>query len=104
MYMTDSGTDQRRKTGREILIQKLEWEFVIVAILIVAGGFIFKQVEGWRFFDSIYYTVTVMAAIGLGDFVPKTDLGKFFTIIYAFTGVPLLAYTASILIQKRFDE
>jgi hypothetical protein len=95
---------QRRKTGREILIQKLEMEFVIVAILIVAGGFIFSRIEGWRIFDAVYYTVTTMAAIGLGDFMPKTDLGKVFTMFYAFTGVPLLAYTASIFIQKRFDE
>lgn len=103
--MTQSAdVNQRRKTGREILIQKLEWEFVIVIFLIAIGGYIFKYVEGWRLFDAVYYTVTTMAAIGLGDFVPKSDWGKFFTMIYAFTGVPLLAYTASIFIQKRFDE
>lgn len=102
--MQSENSIQRRKRGREILIQRLELEFVIVVILVVLGGFLFKHSEGWRLFDSIYYTVTVMAAIGLGDFVPKTDLGKLITIFYAFTGVPLLAYTASIFIQKRFDE
>lgn len=84
-------------------IWEIEKEIFVVAFLATIGTFFFHYQESWNYLDALYFTITTMAAVGLGDFVPKTDLGKLATIFYSLMGVPLLAYTASIYMQERFD-
>ena len=49
----------------------------------------FKAGSPWKFAGSFYYSTTVLTTIGYGHSTPKTDGGKFFTIIYAGIGIPL---------------
>ena len=43
----------------------------------------------------------VRAAVGDGDFFPKTDIGKIFTMFYQFIGIPFFVYTTSLFINKN---
>ncbi len=59
-----------------------------VAIMILLSGTTFyRAVEGWSWLDSLYFSVTIMSTVGLGDLSPATDLGKVFTVLYIFVGV-----------------
>ena len=49
----------------------------------------FKAGKPWKFAGSFYYATTVLTTIGYGHSTPKTDGGKFFTIMYATIGIPL---------------
>lgn len=60
---------------------------VFVLVLLLTGTIFYSSVEGWRPLDALYFSVTTLTTIGFGDFAPKTDLGKIFTIFYIFVGV-----------------
>lgn len=64
--------------------------FFLVMILLVSGTVFYSQIEHWNYLDSLYFSVTTLATVGYGDFHPKTDIGKIFTMIHIFVGVGTL--------------
>ena len=65
--------------------------FIFVGVIVLLGMWTFHIIEGWGVLDSLYFTVITLTTIGYGDFTPVTPLGKFFTIIYVFVGLGMLA-------------
>ncbi len=61
--------------------------FYFVISLLLTGTTFYHFVEGWRWLDSLYFTVATLTTIGYGDFTPTTDLAKIFTILYVFVGI-----------------
>lgn len=61
----------------------------LAALLLAGGTWFYHVVEGWRVLDALYFCVITLTTIGFGDFSPRTDLGKVFTMIYVFLGVGL---------------
>lgn len=72
-----------------------------VLLTLVTGTLFYHFVEGWRILDSAYFSVITLTTIGYGDFAPQTDIGKLFTIFYAFTGVGLLATYLQLRARRR---
>ena len=50
--------------------------------------------------DALYFCVTTLATVGLGDLAPETDIGKIFTIVYILSGVGLLAALLTYIAQR----
>ncbi|MCB0102841.1 MAG: two pore domain potassium channel family protein [Anaerolineales bacterium] len=65
----------------------LYWVLGIIGM----GTWFYSKVEGWRVLDSLYFTVITLTTVGYGDFSPKTDAGKIFTMVYIFVGIGLLS-------------
>lgn len=63
---------------------------LLVTIILLIGTFFYHHVEGWRWIDSFYFSSISLTTVGYGDFAPKTDIGKIFTIIYIFSGVGII--------------
>lgn len=45
-----------------------------------------------------------MSTIGLWDFLPQTDLGKWFFIFYAIIGVPFFVSIWGLILENRFRK
>jgi hypothetical protein len=78
--------------------------FLVLAVIILLGGWFYHKVEGWSFLDSLYFCVVTLATVGYGDFTPRTSLGKFFTVLYIFLGVGVLAVFVSTVAEHAFQE
>jgi len=99
--------------SKAIVNQWRDPEFRNIAILLVmlvgVGTVFYSLVEGWNWFDALYFTVITLATVGYGDFAPQTVLGKAFTIAYILLGlglfVALVRYIAEgVLTQRRQRE
>lgn len=80
---------------------------LVIAILL-SGTLFYRSVEGWSWTDALYFSVTTMSTVGLGDLSPQTQLGKLFTVIYIFVGVgvfvALFAQFAKALLRLDVDQ
>lgn len=70
-----------------------------VVFLLIAGTAFYSSVEHWKILDSFYFSVTTLTTVGLGDFAPKTDIGKIFTVFYIFVGVGTLLSFITVVAQ-----
>ncbi|KAF7261229.1 hypothetical protein EG68_01565 [Paragonimus skrjabini miyazakii] len=51
---------------------------------------IYGEDDMWTLTGSLLYALTVITTIGYGHIVPRTDLGRAVTLIYALFGIPLV--------------
>jgi voltage-gated potassium channel len=72
----------------------------LVATQLAVGTIFYSLVEGWRWIDAIYFSVTTLATVGLGDIAPATDAGKLFTVMYILTGVGLLVSFLNFMAER----
>ncbi|MFH1409909.1 MAG: potassium channel family protein [Nanoarchaeota archaeon] len=73
-------------------------------LLIGAGSYAYIRLEGLTPLDAVYFSVTTLTTIGYGDFAPKSEGGKMFTIIYAIVGVGVMLYSMSIIARYYMDR
>lgn len=59
----------------------------LAILMLVSGTIFYRSVEGWSWIDSLYFSVTTVSTVGIGDLAPQTDFGKLFTVVYIFVGV-----------------
>ncbi len=74
--------------------------FYWVMGILILGTWFYARVEHWRLLDALYFTVTTLTTVGYGDFYPKSDAGKMFTIFYIFVGLGLLSGFVVLLAER----
>jgi len=79
------------------LHKKFAFAIVLFLVLLFGGTLIYSSIEGWRYIDSVYFTVATVTTIGYGDIVPQTDIGKIFTIFFSFFGIAMFFYFISLI-------
>ena len=72
----------RDKEYRELLVTTF--------FVILIGSTVYRYLENWSWVDAIYFSVVTLTTVGFGDFAPKTDGGKIFTIFYIIIGIGII--------------
>ena len=73
-------------------------------IILATGTIFYHIVEHLSWLDAIYFSVVTLATVGYGDIVPKTPIGKIFTIFYILTGIGTLAVFANTLVNRAYQN
>jgi voltage-gated potassium channel Kch len=85
----------RDKEYRELLVTTF--------FVILVGSTIYHYLENWSWVDAIYFSVVTLTTIGFGDFAPKTDGGKIFTIFYIIIGIGIILSFINTLYEHYRD-
>jgi len=90
--------------------KKLSNNQILGVILLIAfitlgiGATFYHFVEGFVWLDAFYFATITLTTIGYGDFSPKTDLGKLFTIPYAIMGIGILGAIINTVSHRRMEK
>ncbi len=75
----------------DVVQDRGSWPVLTWTLLtLLLGTVVYHWLEGWTYLDALYFSVISLATIGYGDFVPTTDLGRAFTIVYVINGIVIL--------------
>ena len=84
------------KALRTALKDRTFYYILIITLAHLAlGTVVYSIVENWRTLDALYFCVISLTTIGFGDFHPKTDYGKIFTMFYSILGLGIISSLAS---------
>lgn len=72
----------------------------LTASFVGGAALVYSLLEGWGAIDSIYFATVTIATVGFGDFAPKTDAGKLFTIFYILVGMGLFVALATAVADR----
>ncbi|MEC0177224.1 potassium channel family protein [Paenibacillus favisporus] len=79
--------------------------FVLIVLLLVSGTIFYTTEENLAIIDALYFCITTLSTVGHPEFMPKTGLGKIFTMIYIIVGtgvfMGLLSYVAYGVVQSN---
>ncbi|MYL18764.1 two pore domain potassium channel family protein [Halobacillus litoralis] len=63
-----------------------------LAFILLSGTLFYKGVEDWTYLDAFYYAFSsLIPTSGNTGLVPQEDLSKWFTMIYLFVGMGVMA-------------
>lgn len=79
-----------RFLGRKIRAHEFSVLTSLVVFVLIVGTWFYHRVEHWRYIDAMYFSVTTLTTVGLGDIAPKTDIGKIFTMVYIVMGMGII--------------
>jgi voltage-gated potassium channel len=75
---------------------------IAVIIMLSIGTLFYHNIENLRYLDALYMSAITLTTVGFGDFAPKTDIGKIFTVIYVFSGVGIMgSYLTTIAMRQK---
>ncbi len=114
--MIDQDQQEMRKEETQVppqkkkkrIIDSLYAAILSLVFLFIVGIIFYMQVEKWRFVDAFYFVGVTLTTIGYGDIHPVTDLGRIFTVFFAFTGVGItlliLSIAAEHYLARRVEQ
>ncbi len=77
--------------------------FFVIIILLIGTAF-YHRIEHWSWLDSFYFSSISLTTVGYGDMVPKTDIGKLFTVFYIFSGVGVILSFVTSVANKAHER
>lgn len=95
--LSEKKLKEMEQEEHSIYHRRILYVLIVILIVLFSGATFYHYIEGWRYLNALYFSAYTITTIGYGDFVPRTDAGKIFTIFYAFAGVAIALYGLSIM-------
>ena len=95
--ISEKKLEQIEEAEHRLYHKKILYVVVVILLFLFGGATFYHYIEEWRYLDALYFSAYTMTTVGYGEFVPKTDMGKIFTIFYMFAGVAIALYGLSIM-------
>ncbi|KAJ9272641.1 hypothetical protein DTO212C5_1368 [Paecilomyces variotii] len=77
---------------------------IIFLVYLLGGAAVYAHIEKWRYLDAIYWADFTFLTIGIGDFVPRTHLGRGLLFPFAMGGLLIIGLIIgsirSLMLQK----
>ncbi len=84
---------------RTLILQTISF---IVYLLV--GAAMYSHIEGWKFLDAIYWADFTCLTVGIGDYSPKTHLGRGLLFPYAIGGIVSLGLVVGSIRSMVLDR
>ncbi len=84
-------------------VRQFKIAIAALVLLIALGTGGYMAIEGWRFLDAFYMTITTIATVGFREVYPLSDRGMVFTLLLIIFGVSVLWYTLGKFAQIMFE-
>ncbi len=89
-------------------MRRRKYALTYLIVLVFVSTVAFSYIEKHTFFDSLYWTITVLTTVGFGDITPHTILGKMLFIFDAISGISTYVYLItswqSSLVEARLER
>jgi voltage-gated potassium channel len=72
---------------------------LLSGLLLGIGTIGYMMIEGWSIIDSFYMAVITITTVGFGEVRPLSGSGRLFTVILIFSGVSIVAYGFSTILE-----
>jgi potassium channel subfamily K, other eukaryote len=76
---------QLTMSQRTLMLQTIS--FLVYLLL---GAVIYSHIEGWQFLDALYWADYTLLTVGIGNYAPKTNLGRGLLFPFAIGGIIIL--------------
>ncbi len=71
---------------------------LLLAGVVVLGTIGYVALEGWKWFDALYMTITTITTVGGGEPAPLSVMGKWWTILVVVIGFAALTFALLMLV------
>ncbi|KAJ5356105.1 Ion transport 2 [Penicillium concentricum] len=80
------------------------WNNLVISIVAFGivwscGAVVFWKLEGWTYFEALYFCFVSLLTIGYGDFTPQSNAGRPFFVVWSLIAIP----TMTMLISEMSD-
>jgi voltage-gated potassium channel len=77
----------------------LKVSILLLLVILAIGTLGYMAIEGWNFIDALYMAVITVSTVGYKEVHDISTSGRFFTILFVFSGVGFTLYVVGALVQ-----
>jgi len=87
------------------LLKVVRLLFTILMIFFISSGLFFYVENGLNpniknFGDAFYFTVVALTTVGFGDIIPRSEAGKWVTVLMILSGIILIPWQISKIVKE----
>lgn len=77
---------------------------IMYLVYLLVGALIYCKIEQWKFLDAVYWASFTLLTVGIGDYAPKTHLGRSLLFPYAVGGIITVGLVVSSIRSLVLDR